>query len=308
MNLPGELVWVLDMLGYEWPPLDEDEMRRAANIIRTFKDDIEGTIEQATARIKDDAGGAMQAQAATSFGNAWDTNRQQNVEQLVDVLDPAATGIDIAADAVLALTVKVIAELVITAAQIAAAAASAVLTLGASLAANAAIIALRKKLLDVATNIASDLDALQDVLPRIARGVAGQSKRSKDTIKEMAEAIRRKDAELARGVRRQDVDVRAFNNRRYDQAEFDRQVDEQVDALQQMSVADWIRNRGDSLDRGRTSASTQAQRMARDAARRTEIMRLRRRGQDPRKQRAMPTPGSRPEPRRIVSTASQEAT
>ncbi|WP_404312239.1 polymorphic toxin type 15 domain-containing protein [Agrococcus terreus] len=133
------------------------------------------------------------------------------------------------------------------------------------------------------------IDALQDVLPRIARGVAGQSKRSKDKIKEMAEAIRRKDAELARGVRRQDVDnpttmdvdVRAFNNRRYDQAEFNRQVNEQVDALQQMSVADWIRNRGDYLDRGRTSASTQAQRMARDAARKTEIMRLRRLGQDP---------------------------
>lgn len=174
MNLPGELVWVLDMLGYDWPPLDEDEMRRAANIIRTFKDDIEGTIEQATARIKDDVGGAMKAQAATSFGNAWDTNRQQNVAQLVDVLDPAATGIDIAADAVLALKVKVIAELVITAAQIAAAAASAVFTLGASLAANAAIIALRKKLLDVATNIAIDQLAAR-LLPMVVEPLFNQA-------------------------------------------------------------------------------------------------------------------------------------
>ncbi|WP_404312238.1 WXG100 family type VII secretion target [Agrococcus terreus] len=174
MNLPGELVWVLDMLGYDWPPLDEDEMRRAANIIRTFKDDIEGTIDQATARIKDDVGSAMKAQAATSFGNAWDTNRQQNVEKLVDVLDPAATGIDIAADAVLALKVKVIAELVITAAQIAAAAASAAFTLGASLAANAAIIALRKKLLDVATNIAIDQLAAR-LLPMVVEPLFNQA-------------------------------------------------------------------------------------------------------------------------------------
>ena len=36
MNIPGELVWVLDMLGYDWPPLDEDELRRAAEIMRTF--------------------------------------------------------------------------------------------------------------------------------------------------------------------------------------------------------------------------------------------------------------------------------
>ena len=96
------------------------------------------------------------------------------------------------------------------------------------------------------------IDALQDVLPRIARGVAGQSKRSKDKIREMAEAIRAKDLELARGVRRSDVDnpttmdvdIRSFNNRRYDQTEFNRQVNEQVDALQDLSVADWIRNRG----------------------------------------------------------------
>jgi hypothetical protein len=174
MNLPGELVWVLDMLGYEWPPLDEDEMRRAANIIRVFAQDVEGTIEVADARIKDDVGAAMQAQAAQSFGNAWDTNRQQNIQKLVDVLDPAATGIDIAADAVLALKVKVIAELVITAAQIAAAAASAVVTLGASLAANAAIIALRKRLLDVATEVAIDQLAAQ-LLPMIVEPLCNEA-------------------------------------------------------------------------------------------------------------------------------------
>lgn len=131
------------------------------------------------------------------------------------------------------------------------------------------------------------VDALQDVLPRIARGVAGQSKRSKAKIREMAEAIRAKDLELARGVRRSDVDnpttmdvdVRAFNNRRYDQTEFNRQVDEQVDALQDMSVADWIRNRGDYVVDGRTSASTRAQQEAREIALQQQIRVLRRQGQ-----------------------------
>lgn len=131
------------------------------------------------------------------------------------------------------------------------------------------------------------IDALQDVLPRIARGVAGQSKRSRDKIREMAEAIRAKDLELARGVRRSDVDrpvtmdvdVRSFNNRRYDQTEFNRQVAEQVEALQQLSVADWIRNRGDYIDRGRTSASTRAQQEAREIALQQQIRVLRRQGQ-----------------------------
>ena len=172
MNLPGELVWVLDMLGYDWPPLDEDEMRRAASIMRQFKDDIEGTVEVADARVKQGVGAALKGQASTSFTSAWDTDRQTNIQQMVDALDPVAGGVDIAADAVLALKVKVIAELVITAAQIAAAAATAVLTLGASVAANAAIIALRKQALDVLTNVMVDQLA-QQLLPMVIEPLEG---------------------------------------------------------------------------------------------------------------------------------------
>ena len=161
MNLPGELVWVLDMLGYDWPPLDEDEMRRAAVIMRQFKDDIEGTVSVADTRVKTGVGAAVKGQVSTS-----------NIQKLIDALDPVAGGIDIGADAVVALKVKVIAELVITAAQIAAAAASAVVTLGASLAANAAILALRKKALDVLTNIMVDQLA-QQLLPMIIEPLQG---------------------------------------------------------------------------------------------------------------------------------------
>lgn len=132
------------------------------------------------------------------------------------------------------------------------------------------------------------VDALQDVLPRIARGVAGQSKRSQQKIKAMARAIRDKDLELARGVRRRDVenprtmdvDVRDFRNRRYDRDEFDRQVNEQLDALQDMNLLEWIGNRGRYIEGGRPSASLAAQRRARESARKTEILRLRRLGQD----------------------------
>ncbi len=172
MNLPGELVWVLDMLGYDWPPLDEDEMRRAAAIMRQFKDDVEGTVSVADSRVKAGVGAAVKGQVSTSFTDAWDTDRSTNIQKLIDALDPVAGGIDIGADAVVALKVKVIAELVITAAQIAAAAASAVFTLGASLAANAAILALRKKALDVLTNIMVDQLA-QQLLPMIIEPLQG---------------------------------------------------------------------------------------------------------------------------------------
>lgn len=161
MNLPGELVWVLDLLGYEWPPIDEDELRRAAGIVRQFGEDIEGTIELASSRIEGDLSAAMKTGSNAAYTTAWTTTRDGNMRQLVDLIDPAATGMDLFADAVVAMKVKVIAELVITAAQIAAAAASAIVTLGASVAANAAIIALRKKALDILTDLAVEAIAGQ---------------------------------------------------------------------------------------------------------------------------------------------------
>lgn len=172
MNLPGELVWVLDMLGYEWPPIDEDELRRAAQIVRRFGEDIEGTIELAHSRINDDVSAAMKTGSNAAYTTAWNANREGNMRQLVDLIDPAATGMDLFADAVVAMKVKVIAELVITAAQIAAAAASAILTLGASVAANAAIIAIRKKALDVLTDVAVEAIAGQ-VLSMLVEPLTG---------------------------------------------------------------------------------------------------------------------------------------
>lgn len=138
MNLPGELVWVLDMLDYDWPPLDEDEMRRAAVIMRQFKDDIEGTVSVADSRVKAGVGAAVKGQVSTSFTDAWETDRSTNIQKLIDALDPVAGGID----------------------------------LGASLAANAAILALRKKALDVLTNIVVDQLA-QQLLPMMIEPLQG---------------------------------------------------------------------------------------------------------------------------------------
>ncbi|GAA2176313.1 hypothetical protein GCM10009846_29620 [Agrococcus versicolor] len=149
LNIPSELAFVLDLLGFEWPQLDEDEIHRAAHMVRQFRDDLEGTIEQVGSRVNDDVPAAFSAKAAQSYTDGWNEAREQHMTQLMDLLDPAGTGIDLFADAVLALKLKVIAELVITAAQIAAALAAAAFTFGLSAAANVAIIAARKKVLDI---------------------------------------------------------------------------------------------------------------------------------------------------------------
>lgn len=154
ITIPGELDHLLDLLGYEWPNIDEDAVREAADLVRGLRDDLQGTLDDLDSRIHGELSEAFTSKAARAYIQAWTDNRSQNMDQVLDVLPGVAQGIDVFADAVVALKLKVIAELTITAAQIAAAAATAVVTGGLSLAANAAIIAARKKALDIATDIA----------------------------------------------------------------------------------------------------------------------------------------------------------
>lgn len=181
MMIPSELDYVLDLLGYEWPNLDEDAVRDCATLIRGLESDLQGTLDDLQLKIDNDLSAAFKSKAAASFIEGFTENRTQNMDQMVDLLPGVADGVDIFADAILALKLKVIAELIITAAQIAAAIASAVFTLGASLAAQAAIIAVRKKLLDVATDLIVDqligqiismvIEPLTDTIVGFAEGV-----------------------------------------------------------------------------------------------------------------------------------------
>lgn len=118
MMLPNELIWVMDKMGLEWPDIDEDEVRKAADLVRGYRDDMEGLIQSADRRINGDIAAAMRGQTGAAHVTAWNRNRSENVQQLLDVLGPAASGIDIAADIVLALKVKVIVDITVTLAQL----------------------------------------------------------------------------------------------------------------------------------------------------------------------------------------------
>ncbi len=155
MTIPGELDFVLDLLGYEWPNVDEDAVRDAAQLVRGLETDLRSTLDDLEIRVNELGDGAK-AQSTNALIRAWTENRTANMDRVLDALPGVASGIDVAADAIVALKVKVIAELTITAAQIAAAAATAVVTAGLSVAGNAALIAVRKKALDIATDMAME--------------------------------------------------------------------------------------------------------------------------------------------------------
>ncbi|MFC7403981.1 hypothetical protein [Georgenia alba] len=161
INIPGELSFVLDLLGYEWPDIDEDELQNAAVLLREYRDDLEQTLLDLDTRIDSDLNDAFVSQAGLAMIQAWQDNRTQNTEQVLEVLPGAADGVDALSYAVLGMKTKVIVELTITAAQIAAAVAAAVFTGGMSMAAQAAIIAVRKKALDIATELAVEVIAAE---------------------------------------------------------------------------------------------------------------------------------------------------
>src|SRR5690349_14216673 len=114
MMLPNELIWVMEKLGFDWPDIDEDELRRGGQIISTFRDELENKIQVMDRKVNTDIAGAMRGQAGPAYVSAWNTNRSQNLQKLMDILGPVPPGVEIAAGGVTALKIKVIADVTST--------------------------------------------------------------------------------------------------------------------------------------------------------------------------------------------------
>ncbi|MFT4264689.1 MAG: hypothetical protein QM572_14980 [Nocardioides sp.] len=112
--LPDNLIWILDKLGLEWPDINEDEVFKAADLTRTFRDDLEALIQLADSRIVTDVAAGMRSRGGEAYIAAWNTNRSQHLQKLLDALDPIALGIDGAGAVVIALKVKFAVQLTLT--------------------------------------------------------------------------------------------------------------------------------------------------------------------------------------------------
>ncbi len=169
MMLPDELIWVMDKLGLEWPDIDEDEVRKAAVYVRAYRDEMEALVQTADRRINGELAAAMRGEAGTAHVTGWNRNRSENVQQLLDILGPAAVGIDIAADIVLALKMKVIVDVTLTLAQLIPLLAAGPLGAGGA----AVLILARKKLFSMAMEITLE-KVIDEVLPLAIEPLAEQ--------------------------------------------------------------------------------------------------------------------------------------
>ncbi|MEU9126653.1 hypothetical protein AB0D08_00825 [Kitasatospora sp. NPDC048540] len=145
IELPGELVFVMDLLGLNWPQVNEDGVREFADHVRRFAVNIDGTHQAATATIRAMAD-AYQASSYEQLAERWARMSEDHMDDLVQVCNASATALDIAADVIVAAKLAVITQLGIMAAELAAAAATAVVTLGASAAAEAALAEVQRRI------------------------------------------------------------------------------------------------------------------------------------------------------------------
>ncbi|MFB6540387.1 hypothetical protein [Streptomyces noursei] len=137
LQLPGELVWILNLLGYDWPDADEDKLHECASAWRNFAESVNNTNSQGSTAANQVLS-ANSGEAVEGFSHEWGAfngsgdggdNYLRDAAAAADVI---ALAFDAAAVAVLAGKIAVIVQLVMLAAEIIAAQAAAPFTFGLS--------------------------------------------------------------------------------------------------------------------------------------------------------------------------------
>lgn len=147
IELPGEVVGFLNLIGVQWPAVDEDQVRMFAQHVRTFAENIDSTHQAATSTIRQ-MSAAYSGSSYEQLVATWARMSSSHMTQLVDACHTVATAVDVAADAIVAAKVAAIGELAAMATSFVADQAAAVITFGAAEAAEALIVEGTKKLIN----------------------------------------------------------------------------------------------------------------------------------------------------------------
>lgn len=129
--LPSELTWVLSLIGIEWPNIDEDELRSAAEELRSLSGELTGHTDDAKADIEQLLG-VNSSDGLELFETMWKKLADGHLQQLGEGLNLLGTGLDVAAVVVEGMKIAAIVQLGILAAEVIADQAAAVETFGAS--------------------------------------------------------------------------------------------------------------------------------------------------------------------------------
>lgn len=168
MMLPNELVWIMEKLGFEWPDIDEDEVRKGAVLVRNFGDDLEGIVQAVDRQMNSELTASLMGKTGPATMSAWNTNRSQNLQKLIDIMPPAAVAMDVGAGAIFALKMKVIVDVTTTMIALVGMLTNPITAVGAG-----PMLIIKKKLLNAAVDIAVE-QLLNQLAPAVIEPMAAQ--------------------------------------------------------------------------------------------------------------------------------------
>ncbi|MFI9259972.1 hypothetical protein ACIGT4_20070 [Streptomyces sioyaensis] len=129
--LPKEVDWVLDLLGFQWPDVDEDKMREAAGAWSDFAAAVRRYQQQGDTAANT-VRGANSGEAVEAFGDAWKKVGDGYLDDAAEAAEVLAVVLQVVATIVMVMKIAVIVQLIALAVEFAMAQAAAPVTLGAS--------------------------------------------------------------------------------------------------------------------------------------------------------------------------------
>lgn len=137
----------LNVIGIDWPYLNEDAIRSMAQLVRQFGQAVEQTHQDATSAVQSFAQ-AYQGASTQVMHSGWSQLSATHVQEIVEGCHILADALEVGADFVVAQKVEAAIQLGIMAAEFVADQAASVATLGLAEAAVPAIIAAGKALVE----------------------------------------------------------------------------------------------------------------------------------------------------------------
>jgi hypothetical protein len=148
INLPHWLAEVINVLGFDWPEIDEDQLREAAGHLRKYAHAAERSHDHSHKIVT----GALQevyaSQSYTALAEAWASQSSKHMKELIEACRMLATALDDAAIGVEVMKDKCIVQLGIAAGELGMDIAASAVTLGLSDLAAAAEIEIQQRVMN----------------------------------------------------------------------------------------------------------------------------------------------------------------
>jgi uncharacterized protein YukE len=138
----------LNIIGVDFPQVNEDSVRDFASHVREFASNIEDTHQAATSTVQN-MSGSYSGASYEALVAKWADMSSSHMNELVDACNVVATGLDAAADFIVGKKIEAIAQFAIMAAAFVADQVAAALTFGIAEAAEAAVVAGARELAKV---------------------------------------------------------------------------------------------------------------------------------------------------------------